>query len=278
MMLSLKTILLSMANQETGVRGYLVSGKDDFLAPYHNGIKDYESSFAQVKELTADNPAQQTRLAALNDRALGWRNDVAEKVIALTRDSKTVEEARAMEARGAGKTYMDGLRGLINEIQDAERSLIIERSAAGKAAVSSSDWISIGGLVGMSAFALIAGFALYRGIAAPIANTTHTMRALADGNLDVAVPFTDLRNELGEMARAVEVFKQNGIKVREMNARESALQAKSADSAIKHGASCFCGGCRRFYPPHFQGLRQCRPQPFRRSGERTGKLRRSRRC
>ncbi|MFS8056966.1 CHASE3 domain-containing protein [Rhizobium sp. BR 317] len=43
-MLSLKTILLSMVNQETGVRGYLVSGKDDFLAPYHNGIKDYEAA------------------------------------------------------------------------------------------------------------------------------------------------------------------------------------------------------------------------------------------
>ncbi len=222
-------VLLGMVNQETGVRGYLVSGKDDFLGPYRSGIQGYDTAFAQVKELTADNPVQQKRLADLHEQAMAWRTNVAEKEIALMRDPKTIEEARSMETQGAGKAYMDTLRGIINDIQGEERALMDVRSAAGKAAVSSSDWVSIGGLVGMAAFALLAGFALYRGVAAPIGSTTHVMRTLADGNLNVAVPFTDLKNELGEMARAVEVFKQNGIRVRELNAQEAALQAKSAD-------------------------------------------------
>ncbi|OWK24641.1 hypothetical protein AJ87_19860 [Rhizobium yanglingense] len=52
---------------------------------------------------------------------------------------------------------------------------------------------------------------------------------MASGNLHPDVPFGARPDEIGEMARAVEVFKQNGIKVREMNAQEEALQAKSAD-------------------------------------------------
>ncbi|OAP39907.1 chemotaxis protein [Sinorhizobium glycinis] len=68
-----------------------------------------------------------------------------------------------------------------------------------------------------------------RAIARPIARLTDNMSVLASGDLNVMVPFTERRDEIGEMARAVGVFKENGIKVRELNAQEAALQAKSAD-------------------------------------------------
>ncbi|MGV2184542.1 methyl-accepting chemotaxis protein [Rhizobium rhizogenes] len=222
-------LLLGMVNQETGVRGYLVSSDEAFLGPYREGQQLYEESLAKAKSLTADNPVQQKRLDDLNTLAMAWRANVAEKEIALMQKPDQAEAARQMEASGAGKASMDGIRKLVGELQEAERTLMDERSAAGQAALASSDWTSIGGMAVMAAFAVLAGFALYRGIAAPIANTTGVMRTLADGDLSVEIPFTDLKNELGEMARAVEVFKRNGIKVREMNAQEAALQAKSAD-------------------------------------------------
>ncbi|WP_244514853.1 methyl-accepting chemotaxis protein, partial [Ensifer sp. LCM 4579] len=78
-------------------------------------------------------------------------------------------------------------------------------------------------LAGM-AFRIVLG-----GVLRPMARITNCMTALATGDLATDVPFTDRTNEIGEMARAVEVFKQNGIKVRELNAQEAALQAKSAD-------------------------------------------------
>ena len=63
----------------------------------------------------------------------------------------------------------------------------------------------------------------------PIRGLTGTMKALAEGDLAVDIPFAGRKDEIGEMAAAVEVFKQNGVKVRELNAQEAALQAKSAD-------------------------------------------------
>ncbi|WP_116288861.1 HAMP domain-containing protein, partial [Ensifer sp. LCM 4579] len=78
---------------------------------------------------------------------------------------------------------------------------------------------------------LLIGSAIFgaRSIARPIGRLTGSMSVLAEGNLEADIPFTERRDEIGEMARAVEVFKQNGIKVRELNAQEAALQAKSAD-------------------------------------------------
>src|SRR3546814_2276907 len=58
--------LLGIVNQETGLRGFLVAGKEEFLEPYKNGLEQYNSAFARVKELTSDNPAQQARLQELN--------------------------------------------------------------------------------------------------------------------------------------------------------------------------------------------------------------------
>ncbi len=73
----------------------------------------------------------------------------------------------------------------------------------------------------------------------PMRGLTDTMTVLADGNLAVDVPGSARGDELGAMARAVEVFKQNGIKVREMNAQEAALQAKSADLQSSIGEVVF---------------------------------------
>lgn len=48
----------------------------------------------------------------------------------------------------------------------------------------------------------------------PIQHMTHLMTRLAANRLDVKVPATWQKNEIGEMARAVEVFRENAIKRR----------------------------------------------------------------
>ncbi|HTO33532.1 MAG TPA: methyl-accepting chemotaxis protein [Pararhizobium sp.] len=75
------------------------------------------------------------------------------------------------------------------------------------------------------------GVAVYIGtkLSQPILQLTGTMKHLAEGDLDADVPFADRKDEIGEMAGAVEIFKRNGLAVREMNAQENGLRQKSAD-------------------------------------------------
>jgi methyl-accepting chemotaxis protein len=61
-------------------------------------------------------------------------------------------------------------------------------------------------LIGLSLSYLIT-----RSIKQPIVNLTQVMGSLAKGDLNVAVPNTSEPNEIGEMARSVEVFKENGL-------------------------------------------------------------------
>jgi len=77
-----------------------------------------------------------------------------------------------------------------------------------------------------------AAFGLYIGtrqLSQPIRKVSDVMSAVADGDLDADVPYLGRKDEIGEMAAAVEVFKQNGRAMRDMNAQEAAMRAKSDD-------------------------------------------------
>ncbi|NHT77380.1 methyl-accepting chemotaxis protein [Rhizobiaceae bacterium CRRU44] len=68
-----------------------------------------------------------------------------------------------------------------------------------------------------------------RGIVAPVREMTGVMRELSEGRLDVGTMDTARRDEIGEMARALDVFRRNAIAMRDMKAQEAALQASSSD-------------------------------------------------
>ncbi|CAN7183549.1 methyl-accepting chemotaxis protein [Pararhizobium sp. LjRoot255] len=68
-----------------------------------------------------------------------------------------------------------------------------------------------------------------RGIAAPVRSLTAAMSRLAEGNLDSTGTDAGRKDEIGEMARAVEVFRRNALAMRDMKAQEAALHALSSD-------------------------------------------------
>lgn len=122
-------ILESLINIETGQRGYLVAGKDEFLEPLNNGKKTFEKAFNEAKSLTSDNPAQQQRLGKLKDAYDTWMKDAVESSIAVRRklgtDLQHYDDVIAVV--GAGKTGMDAMRGILDELDQAERSLLVTR-------------------------------------------------------------------------------------------------------------------------------------------------------
>ncbi|WP_323015057.1 methyl-accepting chemotaxis protein [Devosia sp.] len=90
----------------------------------------------------------------------------------------------------------------------------------------------IGG--GLLAIAALLGALFARSISRPISQLTDTMAALADGDLEAEVRGAGRGDEIGAMARAVEVFRENGLKVAEMTEAEAAriVQSQAERSAM----------------------------------------------
>ncbi|WP_430439943.1 methyl-accepting chemotaxis protein [Shinella sp.] len=67
------------------------------------------------------------------------------------------------------------------------------------------------------------------GIVRPIKLLTGVMSNLAAGKLDDAIPCTERKDEIGAMARTLDVFRANEAHMREMEVQEAALQTQSMD-------------------------------------------------
>ncbi len=73
---------------------------------------------------------------------------------------------------------------------------------------------------------IVLGFISSQTIVLPIISMTRAMRSLAAGDHSVAVPAKGRRDEIGEMADAVDVFRQNAIEIERLEAEASATQER----------------------------------------------------
>ncbi len=67
----------------------------------------------------------------------------------------------------------------------------------------------------------------------PIAAITQNMKQLADGDLDTEILGAGRNDEIGDMAKAVEVFKENGRKVNRMTAAEVEAEARRQEERTR---------------------------------------------
>jgi len=92
--------------------------------------------------------------------------------------------------------------------------------------------------LGVLALGWLAALLMARSIARPLTSMTEAMRALAGGNLTVAVPALDRSDEIGAMAKALAVFKDNAQQTERLadqmthSARQVAIATSQASSAV----------------------------------------------
>src|SRR5207249_1027496 len=82
--------------------------------------------------------------------------------------------------------------------------------------------LSVGVVIAVGAMA----FSFF-GIARPIGRITRSMAVLADGDTKAEVPFAARRDEIGEMAGAVKVFRDSMIRTRELEAEAQAAEERA---------------------------------------------------
>ncbi len=86
-------------------------------------------------------------------------------------------------------------------------------------------WLIVGGVVATALGVFGVRWSLRRIIAQPIEDMTARMNQLAAGDVSIAVPALDRRDEVGDIARAVQVFKDNAVTKQRMEGEAAAAAA-----------------------------------------------------
>ena len=65
-------LMEELLNMETGERGFLITGKKEFLEPYEKAQNDFRKTLDRTKILVSDNPAQVSNLEVIGRLADDW--------------------------------------------------------------------------------------------------------------------------------------------------------------------------------------------------------------
>ena len=137
------SIQSSAIDMETGMRGYLLAGKEEFLAPYNDGESQFHEKIQDLKETVADNPPQVQLLGEIETTIAQWQENVAEPTISLRRrigNADTMNDMAKLVGQAKGKVYFDSFREQIAVFSERERALMADRrKAANDAAMSAKE-------------------------------------------------------------------------------------------------------------------------------------------
>jgi methyl-accepting chemotaxis protein len=200
-------IISAAVDMETGMRGYLLAGKEGFLDPYKAGSKKFHELVSSLSQTVNDNPAQVKLLSEVNSNIDAWIKDVTEVQIALRRqigDAKTMDDMADLVAEARGKKYFDKFRGQVGTFTDREQKLMEERKAGAVKTSSNSMYMIIGGVVIAIILAILISLFLASSVAAPFRAIFQGLKTFSSRELDsVKVRFQDVIESLTSGANQV---------------------------------------------------------------------------
>jgi len=212
----LDLLIISVLNQQTGLRGFLITRKDDFLAPYHKGAEEVDGLMHQLRKLTHDNPAQQARLDRAEEILERWQTEVAKPELSLTRSARPdVELLEALVTKD--RHYLDQTRHVLEQMQSEEQTLLDTRLASLERIVHFAFLLTIGSVF-LGIFLVLFSMRLIQGqVTRPLIDLTGLMTRLSDDDHNIDIKGSARRDEIGALARALTVFKAMVVDIQQRN-------------------------------------------------------------
>lgn len=194
----LEGVLSAIKDQESGARGYALSGDQRYAEQYRAGVGETDAALRALRQLTADNPQQQERLARLSEQ-IQQRSESSRSL--MTAREQSPEAAVEFFRTGRGQDRMDGIRAGVLEMQNEERRLLDERNQRSDETGENSLATILWGTLLAALLVGIAGSVIARGITSSLRSIVAAAESLGAGKLSSRAQVTT-KDEVGRLAQA----------------------------------------------------------------------------
>jgi methyl-accepting chemotaxis protein len=187
-----------LKDAEGGQRGFLLTNEERYLEPYNAAIQVVDRHVKDLRGLTADNPNQQRRVAALEPLAAGKLAELSETIV--LRRQRGERAAVEVVLSDRGKNIMDQIRRVIGEMDDEENQLLTQRAQTAKATAQfATSAMGFGGLLLLVLVSTI-GVLIQRSITLPLAAFMQFVGRVGEGDLTHQAKISSA-DELGELSQ-----------------------------------------------------------------------------
>ena len=208
------SISKDLVDMQTGQRGFLITGKDEFLHPYQLGIESLKAHLTQLRTTVKASYNHQEMVIKINllrEKTEQWRELAAEPEIALRKrlneaGASMTDVTRLIE-QGTGKNIIDNIRTDINHFINIERELIKQRGFEADAAASSSLFKTVFGTLLSILIVLLAAGYLLRTILHSLKHIYDATQRVTQGNYDVEIEVRS-NDQIGKLATSFNLMTQ----------------------------------------------------------------------
>lgn len=205
-------LLMALVNIETGQRGFMLGGTDNFLEPLNSGKAAFDQAFNEIKSLTSDNQSQQQRLEQLKVSYISWMNDAVMHGINLRRDVGTgkvsMDAVIAEIQSGNGKNQMDAMRKQLADIDGVERVLLVERTKTMDEIKNITQKSLIFGCLFGAILSIVFGIWITRSITRPLSRAVTAADQLSSGDLSGTFVI-ESKDEVGVLLSSMQRMQRN---------------------------------------------------------------------
>ena len=222
---------LSRVNRRVSVMGYAAYraiAYDSGSLEGKNADRDLDKAYADTKRLMTKVKQADPSIAKEAD---GYQARI-DKIYSVCRSSADLGLQNMNDAAKMMMTEIDPQITRLNEDINAFNSAHSQATKAmaakaSKEAAANALFAALFGLVAAGGALVLALWIGSRKIAAPLIATAKTMDVLAQGGVEVDVTGADRKDEVGAMARSVQVFKDNAIALRTAEAAQQRASAQT---------------------------------------------------
>jgi len=201
------------------------SEKDSYAAAIQEAQADLHTNLEKLTDLVdADMKADLKTAKGSVESYL----DINEQVRALARQNANAE-AFSLSA-GEGNKAMTAAGGILEDIADINRADMEAKSVMADDSFEQamSFMLMASGLAVVLSLGLGGALSVFQ-ITKPLKRISRTMSTLSKGDLEIDIPFIKRADEVGDMARSVEIFKKNAIRTAELEAAQEAREAEAEE-------------------------------------------------
>lgn len=218
----------SIVEQTLLVKTFLLTGERDWINQSDAMSVTIQADLTELtSRVTAATPSDASTVTDIGDAWRDWNQDFAAQQIKYMRRPETVDLARAMELTGDGRALVEQSMTALSTLERSLRDKAAKLAAEQEYQLASAQSIALGSMALLMIVAVAFGYLNYRLVSRPLANLAGSLRRLAGGDTAVAIDLGARGDEIGEMAKAMAVFRDNLDRTRQLEA-ESIIQREQA--------------------------------------------------